>query len=270
MPEDRYGKKNWKGTLISVAAIAVSLVVVGGCLLGGYIGYKNYTQNHKKKKDTTVQQETRLTEQTKQVQQTQKETVVSATVQMTEPTTVQTTTSTQPQTTAQTIAPTTAVQTTVPTTAVQTTAQTQPAQPVTAVLGQLAASNAYGGGLVQYTSFYDNMGSYYASGWGGGASEMDNGCDFSLNYNYQTFSGTVVLNGEFASSAKYSYADRNHYDYVRLRIYGDGILLYTSPVVVWGMEPDSFNVDVSNVNTLRLEINGKNFIRLVNDCLIQK
>lgn len=245
MPEDRYGKKNWKGTLISVAAIAVSLVVVGGCLLGGYIGYQNYTQNHsKKKKDTTVQQETQLTGQTKQVQQTQKETVVPTTVQ----TIAQTMASIQPQ----------------------TTAQTQPAQLVTAVLGQLAASNAYGGGLVQYNSFYDNMGTYYASGWGGGASEMDNGCDFSLNSDYQTFSGTVVLNGEFASSAKYSYADRNHYDYVRLRIYGDGILLYTSPVVVWGMEPDSFNVDVSNVNTLRLEINGKNFIRLTNDSLIKK
>ena len=222
MPDDKYRKKNWKGTLISVAAIAISLIVVGGCLLGGYIGYKNYTKNHKKK-STAAQQETQLSGQIEPVQQTKKETVVPTT-----------------------------------------------AQPVTAVLGQLAASNAYGGGLVQYNSFYDNVGNYYASGWGGGASETDNGCDFSLNYNYQTFSGTVVLNSEFASSAKYSYSDRNHYDYVRLRIYGDGALLYTSPIVVWGMEPDSFNVDVSNVNTLRLEINGKNFIRLTNDSLIKK
>lgn len=222
MPDDKYRKKNWKGTLISVAAIAISLIVVGGCLLGGYIGYKNYTKNHKKK-STAAQQETQLSGQIEPVQQTKKETVVPTT-----------------------------------------------AQPVTAVLGQLAASNAYGGGLVQYNSFYDNVGNYYASGWGGGASETDNGCDFSLNYNYQTFSGTVVLNSEFASSAKYSYSDRNHYDYVRLRIYGDGALLYTSPIVVWGMEPDYFNVDVSNVNTLRLEINGKNFIRLTNDSLIKK
>lgn len=222
MPDDKYRKKNWKGTLISVAAIAISLIVVGGCLLGGYIGYKNYTKNHKKK-STAAQQETQLSGQIEPVQQTKKETVVPTT-----------------------------------------------AQPVTAVLGQLDASNAYGGGLVQYNSFYDNMGTYYASGWGGGASETDNGCDFSLNYNYQTFSGTVVLNSEFASSAKYSYSDRNHYDYVRLRIYGDGALLYTSPIVVWGMEPDFFNVDVSNVNILRLEINGKNFIRLTNDSLIKK
>ena len=222
VPDDKYRKKNWKGTLISVAAIAISLIVVGGCLLGGYIGYKNYTKNHKKK-STAAQQETQLSGQIEPVQQTKKETVVPTT-----------------------------------------------AQPVTAVLGQLAASNAYGGGLVQYNSFYDNVGNYYASGWGGGASETDNGCDFSLNYNYQTFSGTVVLNSEFASSAKYSYSDRNHYDYVRLRIYGDGALLYTSPIVVWGMEPDYFNVDVSNVNILRLEINGKNFIRLTNDSLIKK
>ena len=244
MPDDKYRKKNWKGTLISVAAIAISLIVVGGCLLGGYIGYKNYTKNHKKK-STAAQQETQLSGQIESVQQTKKETVVPTTAQIAEQTTTQTT-------------------------VVQTTAQTQPAQPVTAVLGQLDASNAYGGGLVQYNSFYDNMGTYYASGWGGGASETDNGCDFSLNYNYQTFSGTVVLNSEFASSAKYSYSDRNHYDYVRLRIYGDGALLYTSPIVVWGMEPDFFNVDVSNVNILRLEINGKNFIRLTNDSLIKK
>lgn len=244
MPDDKYRKKNWKGTLISVAAIAISLIVVGGCLLGGYIGYKNYTKNHKKK-STAAQQETQLSGQIEPVQQTKKETVVPTTAQIAEQTTTQTT-------------------------VVQTTAQTQPAQPVTAVLGQLTASNAYGGGLVQYNSFYDNMGTYYASGWGGGASETDNGCDFSLNYNYQTFSGTVVLNSEFASSAKYSYSDRNHYDYVRLRIYGDGALLYTSPIVVWGMEPDYFNVDVSDVNTLRLEINGKNFIRLTNDSLIKK
>ena len=252
MPDDKYRKKNWKGTLISVAAIVVSLIVVVGCLLGGYIGYKNYTKNHKKK-STAAQQETQLSGQIESVQQTKKETAVPTTVQIAEQTTIQTT-----------------AQTTTQTTVVQMTDQTQPAQPVTAVVGQLVASNAYGGGLVQYNSFYDNMGTYYASGWGGGASETDNGCDFSLNYNYQTFSGTVVLNSEFASSAKYSYSDRNHYDYVRLRIYGDGALLYTSPIVVWGMEPDYFNVDVSNVNTLRLEINGKNLIRLTNDSLIKK
>lgn len=116
MPDDKYRKKNWKGTLISVAAIAISLIVVGGCLLGGYIGYKNYTKNHKKK-STAAQQETQLSGQIEPVQQTKKETVVPTT-----------------------------------------------AQPVTAVLGQLDASNAYGGGLVQYNSFYDNMGTYYASG----------------------------------------------------------------------------------------------------------
>ena len=147
MPDDKYRKKNWKGTLISVAAIVVSLIVVGGCLLGGYIGYKNYTKNHKKK-STAAQQETQLSGQIESVQQTKKETVVSTTVQIEEQTTIQT-----------------AAQTTTQTTVVQTTAQTQPAQSVTAVLGQLAASNACGGGLVQYNSFYDNMGTYYASGW---------------------------------------------------------------------------------------------------------
>ena len=92
---------------------------------------------------------------------------------------------------------------------------------------------------------------------GGGASETDNGCDFSLNYNYQTFSGTVVLNSEFASSAKYSYSDRNHYDYVRLRIYGDGALLYTSPIVVWGHGTRLFQCGRQQCEYTSIEINGK-------------
>lgn len=71
MPDDKYRKKNWKGTLISVVAIVVSLIVVVGCLLGGYIGYKNYTKNHKKK-STAAQQETQLSGQIESVQQTKK------------------------------------------------------------------------------------------------------------------------------------------------------------------------------------------------------
>lgn len=67
MPDDKYRKKNWKGTLISVVAIVVSLIVVVGCLLGGYIGYKNYTKNHKKK-STAAQQETQLSGQIESVQ----------------------------------------------------------------------------------------------------------------------------------------------------------------------------------------------------------
>lgn len=254
MANNDYENHNWKGKLASVVAIVVSLIVVGGCFIGGYIGYSNYVKNHNKsKKNETVASQQTLS----QVQPTTQLQTVTQIVQQTQPqTTVQTTAQTQPQTIVQTMAP--------------TTAQTQPPQPVTAVLGQLAMANAYGGGLLQYNNFYDNVGNYYSTGWGGGASEVDNGCDFTLDYAYQSFSGTVVLNGEYASSSKYSYSDRNHYDYVHLRIYGDGVLLYTSPIVVWGMEPDSFNVDVSNVGTLRLEINGANFIRLVNDSLIKK
>ena len=39
-------------------------------------------------------------------------------------------------------------------------------------------------------------------------------------------------------------------------------LLYESPIVAWGMEPNSFSVDVTGVQTLRVMINGMNFARL--------
>lgn len=40
VPDDKYRKKNWKGTLISVVAIVVSLIVVVGCLLEDILGIK--------------------------------------------------------------------------------------------------------------------------------------------------------------------------------------------------------------------------------------
>ncbi len=89
MPDDKYRKKNWKGTLISVVAIVVSLIVVVGCLLGGYLGIKIILKNHKKK-STAAQQETQLSGQIESVQRQRKKRWFT-TVQIEEQTTIQTT-----------------------------------------------------------------------------------------------------------------------------------------------------------------------------------
>lgn len=98
----------------------------------------------------------------------------------------------------------------------------------------------------------------------GSVSETDNWTDYALNGAYRTLTGTVVLNKEYSEydSDHYAYEDRNHYDYVRVRIYADDHLVYESPIVAWGMEPNSFSVDVTGVQTLRVMINGMNFARL--------
>ena len=98
----------------------------------------------------------------------------------------------------------------------------------------------------------------------GSVSETDNWTDYALNGAYRTLAGTVVLNKEYSEydGDHYAYEDRNHYDYVRVRIYADDHLVYESPIVAWGMEPNSFSVDVTGVQTLRVMINGMNFARL--------
>ena len=53
-----------------------------------------------------------------------------------------------------------------------------------------------------------------------------------------------------------------------LRIYGDGTLLYQSVSAnLSGGEWQSFSIDLRGVRTLRLVINGKNYIRLCNAVL---
>ena len=50
--------------------------------------------------------------------------------------------------------------------------------------------------------------------------------------------------------------------------YGDGVMLYRSTSVnLAGAERQEFNLDVAGVQTLKVVINGKNFIRLVNASL---
>jgi hypothetical protein len=64
--------------------------------------------------------------------------------------------------------------------------------------------------------------------------------DVALNANYNTFKGMFV---------SYSGSGTAH-----VRIYGDGRLLYTSPIISHGTIPIEFSVDVSNVLLMKIHV----------------
>lgn len=68
--------------------------------------------------------------------------------------------------------------------------------------------------------------------------------EYLLNQKYKTFKGTFVLH----------YDDRTRNDKTHLKIYGDDNLLYTSPVMKSGVLPIDFNVDVTGVIKLKVQL----------------
>ncbi len=116
------------------------------------------------------------------------------------------------------------------------------------------------GGFIYYDSGRDNLGNYYDNAYGGSIADTDNWVEFSLNGDYVRFSGTVYMNYQFRSET----ARR-----VKLTVYGDGKLLYTSPIITTGLPPQYFELDVSGVQTLRLVIFGNDYLRL-SDCLLTR
>ena len=70
---------------------------------------------------------------------------------------------------------------------------------------------------------------------------------YILTQDYSTFSGTLFID----------YDDRDSATTCNVRIYGDGVLLYDSPVMTKGVRPVDFSVDIQGVDELKIEINGK-------------
>lgn len=75
--------------------------------------------------------------------------------------------------------------------------------------------------------------------------------DIALNANYNTLRGTLV-----------SAAERD-IGPTQVRFYGDGRLLYTSPIISGGTIPIPFNVDISNVLLLQIHVEGRHSIGIV-------
>ena len=77
---------------------------------------------------------------------------------------------------------------------------------------------------------------------------------------FSTFSGIIIMNYEFMTLEYGGYVN----------IYGDDRLLYSSAEVKKGYIPMSFNIDISNVNILRIEFTGYfKTISIAEPCLIR-
>ena len=132
------------------------------------------------------------------------------------------------------------------------------------VLLSMVYGTVTSGGMQVIGSCADVYGVTYSGAIAGTVSDHDNTIDYALNGQYDTFSGMVIRDAG-ANVAGLSNPNRTD---ITLTIYGDGVMLYRSTSVnLAGAERQEFNLDVAGVQTLKVVINGKNFIRLVNASL---
>ena len=77
-----------------------------------------------------------------------------------------------------------------------------------------------------------------------GTFECYESISYLLNNNYKNFEGTL------------SFLGNKNYDKASsiIKIYGDGKMLYTSPVLAYGTKSTKFSIDVSNVKLLKIYV----------------
>lgn len=120
--------------------------------------------------------------------------------------------------------------------------------------------NGDSSGFTLYDTVTDNLSNIYKNGFGGSDSHTENVEIYSINQKYQSFRGTVVLNYDYrASNTENAY----------VKIYGDDVVLWISPLITAGQAPVSFelNEEIISVETLKITIYGSDEIRLV-DCAL--
>lgn len=94
-----------------------------------------------------------------------------------------------------------------------------------------------------YTDVKDNLGNIYNYGIGGGSSYCNRWETYYINGKYSKMKGKYVL----------SY-DRRSTEYEsRFKVYGDGKLIYSSPVMTGGVHPIDFEIDLTGVLELKIE-----------------
>ena len=124
-------------------------------------------------------------------------------------------------------------------------------------------SGAMGGLQILKGQVTDNYGNTYSGALAGTDAGVKNWVIYDIDgCGYKTISGRVILNSE--------YRDVQSGD-TYMRIYKDDSsqAVYTSKLVTKGMVPEDFSVDISGVSKLKIEIQGCNYIRLVN-CQLSK
>lgn len=115
-------------------------------------------------------------------------------------------------------------------------------------------------GFVQYDSVRDNKGVHYEKGIGGRVNLEDNWCLYRLNSQMSEMTGKIVLNAEVADDSFYP-------SYVK--IFCDGEIVFQSEPVKTGYDGEVFNIDLSGVKDLKVSIDKRDQIRIV-DCYLTK
>ncbi len=115
------------------------------------------------------------------------------------------------------------------------------------------------GGFYYYNSVKDNFGTVYGNGLSG-RSSYESFQEYRLDGAYSEMQGRVVLNYDCRTQTN---------DDIYLWLYGDDELIFQSQEIKAGCEPQDFTVDLTGVKTLKVVIQGKNMLRLV-DCILYK
>lgn len=111
--------------------------------------------------------------------------------------------------------------------------------------------------LVNFKIVRDNTGMEYKNGIGGSGSNSYTDCH--INGKYARMEGAFVLN----------FDSREITDEPVAEIYGDGDLLFRSKPVTIGVLPQYFSLDIRGIQNIKICIDGKNAIRLV-DCVFSE
>lgn len=103
--------------------------------------------------------------------------------------------------------------------------------------------DGYIGNNSDYDKVADNTGksygrAYCVDGW----NDNGNYAEYLINGSYTDFEGTVGV----------AYQERSTSNSQFFEVYGDGILLYTSPILTAGSMPQQFNINISGVKILKI------------------
>ncbi len=122
------------------------------------------------------------------------------------------------------------------------------------------SSKENNGAFKIYDSVKDNTQNIYSNAIGGIDGYGENWQEYKINKEYKLFKGKIILD--------YNSRSQN-YNNSYVKIYGDDISLWVSPLISAGQMPVEFNIDISKIDNLKIVIFGSKAIRIV-DCGLYK
>ena len=100
----------------------------------------------------------------------------------------------------------------------------------------------------------DNLGNYYEYGWKFSWNTMETmSCSYTLDGEFSELTGKFVV-GYSARDIEYITIAQKVYCSSQLKVYGDNQLIYTTPIIGYGIDPVAFQIDISNIQEIQFEI----------------